>query len=118
MTSVQQKLEGGLNGTGTRHRSLGAYFPDLPSNMLGSFLMGLLAASGTLGIPNGKEIAILPAYSSWQVARSYSITLHCTTLSPHSDPARFLLKRSPEAEKLMAPAQEAQAAIACCTGRA
>ena len=57
-----------VHGTGSRHRSLGAYFPDLPSNMLGSFLMGLLAASGTLGIPNSKELAILPESSSWQVA--------------------------------------------------
>lgn len=57
-----------MHGTGGRHGSLGAYFPDLPSNMLGSFLMGLFAASGTLGIPNSKELAILPESSSWQVA--------------------------------------------------
>jgi len=37
--------------------------------MLGSFIMGLLAASGTLGIANDKELAILPASSSWQVAQ-------------------------------------------------
>ena len=49
------------------HRSLGAYFPDLPSNLLGSFLMGLFAASGVLGLPNDKELAILPENSSWQV---------------------------------------------------
>ena len=49
------------------HRNLGAYFPDLPSNMLGSFLMGLFAASGVLGLPNDKELAILPENSSWQV---------------------------------------------------
>ena len=35
--------------------------------MLGSFLMGLFAASGVLGLPNDKELAVLPENSSWQV---------------------------------------------------
>ena len=76
-----------MHDTGLRHRSLGAYFPDLPSNMLGSFLMGLFAASGTLGIPNSKQLAILPESSNWQVAHSSPITC----LSPHDVPSRLQL---------------------------
>ena len=53
--------------TGSKRGSLGAYFTDLPPNMLGSFLMGLLAASSTLGLNTGKMLAILPAQHPWQV---------------------------------------------------
>lgn len=53
--------------TGTKRGSLGAYFTDLPPNMLGSWLMGLLAASSTLGLNTGKMLAILPAQHPWQV---------------------------------------------------
>ena len=35
--------------------------------MLGSYLMGLLAASSTLGLATKKAIAILPPGSAWQV---------------------------------------------------
>ena len=52
--------------------------------MLGSFLMGLFAASGVLGLPNDKELAILPENSSWQVdlapiplSQQYLDTLAC-----------------------------------------
>ncbi|KAK9831415.1 hypothetical protein WJX81_002965 [Elliptochloris bilobata] len=55
-----------LTSTGSRRGSLGAYFTDLPPNMLGSFLMGLLAASSTLGLNTGKMLAILPAHHAWQ----------------------------------------------------
>ena len=37
-----------LTNNGARIDGLGAYFTDLPSNMLGSFIMGLLANSGHL----------------------------------------------------------------------
>ena len=40
-----------LTSPGTRKDTLGAYFKDLPPNMLGSFFIGLFAASSTLGIP-------------------------------------------------------------------
>lgn len=53
--------------TGSKRGSLGAYFTDLPPNMLGSWLMGLLAASSTLGLNTGKMLAVLPAQHSWQV---------------------------------------------------
>ena len=51
---------------GAEHNTLGAYFTDLPSNMLGSFVMGLLAAAATLGLDSKKLLAVLPANSSWQ----------------------------------------------------
>ena len=35
-------------------RTYGAYYTDLPSNMLGSFVMGCLATSGALGLANDK----------------------------------------------------------------
>lgn len=75
-----------MHDAGLRHRSLGAYFPDLPSNMLGSFLMGLFAASGTLGIPNSKELAILPESSNWQVAHCFPGT--CFSIRGVRRPAR------------------------------
>ncbi len=53
-----------------RRNTLGAYFPDLPSNMLGSFCMGLLAAASTLNLSSNKAIAILPANSRYQVRRT------------------------------------------------
>lgn len=39
-----------LTSTGAEMRTYGAYFVDLPSNMLGSFIMGCLATSGALGL--------------------------------------------------------------------
>jgi hypothetical protein len=44
----------------------GVYFKDLPANMLGCFLMGLFAASSTLGLATPKALAVLPAGHSWQ----------------------------------------------------
>lgn len=55
---------------GTKRNGLGAYFTDLPQNMLGSFVMGLLAASPTLGLETGKMLAILPAHHAWQVPQA------------------------------------------------
>ena len=59
-----------LWAAGTKRNGLGAYFTDLPPNMLGSFLMGLLAASPTLGLDTGKMLAILPAHHAWQVPQA------------------------------------------------
>ncbi len=59
-----------MSAAGTKRNGLGAYFTDLPPNMLGSFLMGLLAASPTLGLDTGKMLAILPAHHAWQVPQS------------------------------------------------
>lgn len=66
---------------GLARNSLGAYFPDLASNMLGSFLMGLLAASSTLGQPTNKAIAILPHNSAWQVPLSHPGRMPCAPCS-------------------------------------
>lgn len=44
----------------------GAYFKDLPSNMLGSFVIGLFAASSTVGLAVDKPLAALPAGHTWQ----------------------------------------------------
>ncbi|EIE22217.1 hypothetical protein COCSUDRAFT_42582 [Coccomyxa subellipsoidea C-169] len=55
-----------LTSEGLQHHSLGAYFPDIASNMLGSYIMGLLAASATLNLPTRKPMAILPQKSPLQ----------------------------------------------------
>lgn len=44
----------------------GIYFKDLPANMLGSFAIGLFAASSTVGLANEKELALLPSSHPWQ----------------------------------------------------
>ena len=81
---------------GIHHRSLGAYFTDLPPNMLGSFLMGLFAASGMLGLPQEKELVILPKSSSWQVNSAPLIVVvlagheHCPPLQCMSDQGHTL----------------------------
>ncbi|EIE20421.1 hypothetical protein COCSUDRAFT_43867 [Coccomyxa subellipsoidea C-169] len=73
-----------LTSEGLKHNTLGAYFTDIASNMLGSFIMGLLAAGATLGLSSKKEIAILPAKSSWQSAPELHIGLrtgYCGSLT-------------------------------------
>ena len=52
--------------TGLSSDPFGAYFPDLPSNALGSFVMGLAAASSTLSLGAPKPLAALPASHPWQ----------------------------------------------------
>jgi len=66
---------------GAKRNSLGAYFTDLPPNMLGSFVMGLLAASSTLGLSTNKALAILPAHHSWQVRLARLRPWHACTLA-------------------------------------
>ncbi len=66
---------------GAKRNSLGAYFTDLPPNMLGSFVMGLLAASSTLGLNTNKALAILPAHHSWQVRLARLRPWHACTLA-------------------------------------
>ncbi|KAK9813594.1 hypothetical protein WJX73_009190 [Symbiochloris irregularis] len=55
-----------LTSDGVQHNSLGAYFTDLPSNMLGSFIMGLLTTAATIGLDSKKPVAILPQKHTWQ----------------------------------------------------
>ena len=50
----------------TKH-SFAAYFPDLASNMLGSFVMGTLIASVTFELDSAKAVAALPLGHPWQV---------------------------------------------------
>ena len=52
---------------GSTTTSLGAYFPALASNMLGSFFMGLAASAATLGIKqSSKAVGCLPHHHPWQ----------------------------------------------------
>ncbi|KAL4423054.1 hypothetical protein ABPG77_005859 [Micractinium sp. CCAP 211/92] len=44
----------------------GAYFKDIASNMLGSFVIGLFAASSVLGLATDRALAILPKGHPWQ----------------------------------------------------
>lgn len=55
-----------LTSLGLGRDPFGAYFPDLPSNALGSFIMGLAAASSTLSLGAPKPLAALPASHPWQ----------------------------------------------------
>ena len=52
--------------TGLGADPYGAYFPDLPSNVAGSFIMGLAAASSTLALGTPKPVAALPPGHPWQ----------------------------------------------------
>eukprot|EP00887_Chlorella_sp_A99_P004152 scaffold23.g4152.t1 len=44
----------------------GIYFKDLVSNILGSFVIGLFAASSALGLVSEKAVALLPKGHAWQ----------------------------------------------------
>ncbi len=56
--------------SGERHGELGSYFVDLASNMLGSFVMGLLTATSALDATASKSLAVLPESHVWQVIRN------------------------------------------------
>ena len=53
-----------LTSAGSLVRTYGAYYTDLPSNMLGSFIMGCLATSSALGLATDKV-----KKEGWQPAR-------------------------------------------------
>lgn len=55
-----------LTSEGKLQRSLGSYYTDLPSNILGSFIMGVVGTSAIVGLSDKKAIAILPASSMIQ----------------------------------------------------
>ena len=57
---------------GSTKHNYGAYFPDLASNMLGSFVMGLLTASYAQD-PESKAVLVLPDSHIWQVSPSYTV---------------------------------------------
>jgi len=44
----------------------GVYFKDLPANMLGSFIIGLVGTSNMLGITENRAVGLLPADHTWQ----------------------------------------------------
>ena len=44
----------------------GVYFKDLPANMLGSFIIGLVGTSNMLGITENRAVGFLPADHVWQ----------------------------------------------------
>ena len=44
----------------------GSYFKDLPANLLGCFVIGLFAASSTVGLPTERPLVLLPADHPWQ----------------------------------------------------
>lgn len=52
---------------GGAHQTFGAYFPDLASNMLGSFIMGVLTSASALKSESARAVAILPEDHAWQV---------------------------------------------------
>lgn len=55
-----------LTSKGKLQRSLGSYYTDLPSNILGSFIMGVVGTSAVVGLSDKKAVAILPASSMIQ----------------------------------------------------
>lgn len=55
-----------LTSVGGHDKTYGAYFTDLPANMLGCFVMGLLSTATVLGLKSKKPIALLPASHPWQ----------------------------------------------------
>lgn len=65
-TFVGKFFQLGCNGQWGPCVQGGIYFYDLPANMLGSFVIGLFAASSTVGLVNQKAIAVLPKSHPWQ----------------------------------------------------
>jgi fluoride ion exporter CrcB/FEX len=55
----------------------GIYFASLPANMLGSFVIGVFAASSTLGLRSDKPMAVLPAGHPWQ--RNFALQIGVRT---------------------------------------
>lgn len=55
-----------LTSGGGRDKTYGAQFTDLPANMLGCFVMGLLSTAAVLGLKSKKSLAFLPASHHWQ----------------------------------------------------
>lgn len=57
----------GLVVTSFRYCSVGGvYFKDLPANMLGSFIIGLVGTSNMLGIREHRAVGFLPDDHVWQ----------------------------------------------------
>ncbi|CAL5222003.1 g4291 [Coccomyxa viridis] len=73
-----------LTSEGIKHNTLGAYFTDVASNMLGCFIMGLVASSTTIGLRSKKAMVIFPANSRFQAATGLHVGLrtgYCGSLT-------------------------------------
>lgn len=64
-----------LTSKGTKVKGLGAYFYDVPPNILGSYFIGVLSSAATLGLLSGKAAAGLPQKHSWQSNKELFIGL-------------------------------------------
>ena len=73
-----------LTSTGGHAKTYGAYFTDLPANMLGCFAMGLLSTASALGLESTKLLAVLPSENPWQHAKNLQVGLrtgYCGSLT-------------------------------------
>ena len=64
-----------LTSGGGRDKTYGAQFTDLPANMLGCFVMGLLSTAAVLGLQSKKNVAFLPASHHWQKQKELLVGL-------------------------------------------
>jgi len=73
-----------LTSNGQTHQNGGALFIDLPVNMLGSFIMGLLQSAPGLNLAGANPIACLPSdhwFQSWKVSHLAIRTGFCGSLT-------------------------------------
>lgn len=62
---------------GYSHNTFGLLYPDLASNILGSFIMGFLVADST-----PKAVAFLPPWHIWQVSPMHAQNTDISILPP------------------------------------
>lgn len=73
-----------LTSDKTAAKQYGAEFFDLPANMLGCFVMGLLSTGAVLGLESNKSLAILPAAHHFQGEKELQVGLrtgYCGSLT-------------------------------------
>ena len=73
-----------LTSDKTAAKQYGAEFFDLPANMLGCFVMGLLSTGAVLGLKSKKSLAILPASHHFQDEKELQVGLrtgYCGSLT-------------------------------------
>ena len=82
-----------LTSAGSLMRTYGAYYTDLPSNMLGSFIMGCLATSSSLGL----------AVDKVQQGLAAKQTVLCPVISSPGRPASSLVRTQNAASVSLMP---------------
>lgn len=73
-----------LTSDKTAAKQYGAEFFDLPANMLGCFVMGLLSTGAVLGLKSKKSLAVLPASHHFQDEKELQVGLrtgYCGSLT-------------------------------------